>query len=221
MFMSFSMSATLPLLGYGFALGWSVAWPPGPINAEIVRRGLGRGFWSGYGLCLGACTGDAAWAVVVALGAGVLFTDPTTRLAMAIASAVLLVLLAYIFLRGAWHGLRLWRAGVTPSAPARFESGRAGYLLGLTMALTSPWNIAFWLAVIGRPETSQLGLAAIFVVASAVIVGAAAWGLLLSGAVVVLRVKFASAAWEVCAKGLTGLLMLYFAARSIARILGG
>ena len=219
--MDFSASTLLPLLGYGFALGWSVAWPPGPINAEIVRRGLARGFWSGYGLCLGACTGDAGWAVVVALGAGVLFTDPTTRLVMGIASALLLILLAYVFLRGAWHGLNLWRTSATPKAPARFESGRAGYFLGLTMALTSPWNIAFWLAVIGRPETSQLGLAASFVVASAVIVGAAVWGLLLSGAVVILRMKFASAAWEVCAKGFTGLLMLYFAARSIARIVGG
>ena len=219
--MSFDTAALLPLLGYGFALGWSVAWPPGPINAEIVRRGLARGFWSGYGLCLGACTGDAIWAVVVVLGAGVLFVEPTTRFAMGIASVILLVLLAYIFFRGAWHGLKLWRAGEAPTAPARFESGHAGYFLGLTMALTSPWNIAFWLAVIGRPETSQLGLSASLVVASAVIVGAAAWGLLISGAVVVLRKKFASAAWEVCAKVLTGFLMLYFAARSVERLIGG
>jgi len=218
---SFDTTTLLPLLGYGFALGWSVAWPPGPINAEIVRRGLSRGFWSGYGLCLGACTGDAIWAVVVVLGAGVLFVEPTTRLIMGIASVVLLVLLAYVFFRGAWHGLQLWRAGETPAVPARFESGRAGFFLGLTMALTSPWNIAFWLAVIGRPETSQLGLPASLVVAAAVIVGAATWGLLIPGAVVVLRMKFASAAWEVCAKGLTGLLMLYFAARSVERLIGG
>jgi hypothetical protein len=30
--------------------------------------------------------------------------------------------------------------------------------------------------------------------------------------------KFVSPAWELFAKGLTGLLMLYFAARSIARL---
>ena len=35
---------------YGALLGWSVAWPPGPINAEIVRRGLSRGFWPAYGV---------------------------------------------------------------------------------------------------------------------------------------------------------------------------
>ena len=62
-------AALLPLVTYGFVLGWSVAWPPGPISAEVVRRGLARGFWPAYALCLGASSGDAVWALVVALGA--------------------------------------------------------------------------------------------------------------------------------------------------------
>ena len=65
-------AALLPLAGYGLLLGWSVAWPPGPINAEIVRRGLSRGFRPAYGVGLGASTGDAVWAIAVLLGAGVL-----------------------------------------------------------------------------------------------------------------------------------------------------
>lgn len=219
--MTSTTAGALPtLLAYGFALGWSVAWPPGPINAEIVRRGLQHGFWSAYGLLLGACAGDATWAVVVALGAGVLFTTPAMQLALGVLSVGLLLLIAAIFLKGAWHGFKLWRAGETPAAPARFGSGRAGFVLGLTMALTGPWNIAFWLAVIGRPETLQLGLTTSLIVALAVIVGAAAWGLILSLAVVVLRMRFASAAWEVFAKGLTGILMIYFAVKSIMRLAG-
>jgi hypothetical protein len=31
---------TLSPLANGYILGWSVAWPPGPINAEMIRRGL-------------------------------------------------------------------------------------------------------------------------------------------------------------------------------------
>jgi threonine/homoserine/homoserine lactone efflux protein len=205
----------LPLLSYGFLLGWSVAWPPGPINAEIVRRGLARGFWPAYGLCLGACSGDAVWALVVALGAGVLFASDAARLALAVLSTALLLVLAYVFLRGAW---RASRSGAADPAPARFEGGRAGFLLGVTMALTSPWNIAFWLAVIGRPETMQAGLAAALVVAGAVILGAATWGLLLCTGVVLLRLRFASPAWDIVARGATGLLMLYFAVRSAWRL---
>jgi hypothetical protein len=44
---------TLSALANGYILGWSVAWPPGPINAEMIRRGLlpkdrGGGFWSAF-----------------------------------------------------------------------------------------------------------------------------------------------------------------------------
>lgn len=214
-------AAVLPLVSYGFLLGWSVAWPPGPINAEIVRRGLARGFWPAYGLCLGACSGDALWALAVVLGAGVLFAGAGAHFALAVLSTVLLLLLAWVFLRGAWAGLRAWRAGAAETVSGRFDGSRAGFLLGFGMALTSPWNIAFWLAVIGRAETTRQGLGASLVVALSVILGAATWGAILCTAVVVLRLRFASAAWEVLAKGATGFLMLYFAATGILRFAAG
>ena len=72
-------SPLLPLLATGFLLGWSVAWPPGPINAEIARRCLAGGFWAGFSLLLGACSGDALWAVLVSLGVGLLFTRRVAR----------------------------------------------------------------------------------------------------------------------------------------------
>ena len=66
---------TLSALANGYILGWSVAWPPGPINAEMIRRGLlpkdrGGGFWSAWPIGLGACTGDFIWAFGVSVGAG-------------------------------------------------------------------------------------------------------------------------------------------------------
>ncbi len=96
------MAATLVLLGYGFVLGWSVAWPPGPINAELARRTLARGFWAAFGLALGATCGDTLWALLVALGVGVLLQGPATRLALGVLSVALLLWLAFTFLRGAW-----------------------------------------------------------------------------------------------------------------------
>jgi threonine/homoserine/homoserine lactone efflux protein len=208
----------LTLLSYGFLLGWSVAWPPGPINAEMVRRGLARGFWPAYGLGLGACSGDALWAVAVVAGAGLLIGGAGARAALGVLSTALLLLLAIIFLVGAWRGLRHWREGAPAPPAGRFDGARGGYLLGLTMALTSPWNIAFWLAVIGRSQTIQGGMTAAFIIAGSVILGAALWCLVLCACVVLLRVKFASASWEVLAKGATGLLMLYFALNGIWRL---
>jgi threonine/homoserine/homoserine lactone efflux protein len=216
-----SGSSPWPLVLYGLFLGWSIAWPPGPINAEIIRRGLARGFVPAFAVALGASTGDALWALSVVLGAGLLFAAAGLRLALEVLSTALLFLLAWIFLKGAWHGYRSRRRREAPSAPSRFDSSRAGYLLGLGMALTSPWNIAFWLAVIGRPETAQRGVAAAFVIALSVIGGTLSWCLLLCTLVVALRLRIETGLWELVAKGATGLLMLYFALRGISRLVAG
>ncbi|SDR34980.1 Threonine/homoserine/homoserine lactone efflux protein [Rhizobiales bacterium GAS113] len=211
------MNATIPtLLGYGFLLGWSVAWPPGPINAEIARRALARGFWAAYGLILGATCGDMIWALLVAFGIGVLLQGRAMQLALGALSVTLLLALAFVFLRGAWRSF----AGAQ-APPARFEGGRAGFVLGLTLALTSPWNIAFWLAVIGRPEIAQQGLQNILVVIAGVMAAALLWGFVWSGVVLQLRHAASGRTWEVGVKTLTGLLMLYFAGASILRLLGG
>lgn len=201
---------------YGFVLGWSVAWPPGPINAEIARRCLARGFWAGYGLLLGATCGDVMWALVVALGIGVALRGPEMHLVLGIISVALLLALAFTFLRGAW---RSWRGNVAPAA--RFDSSRASFLLGLTLALTSPWNLAFWLAAIGRPELSALGLATMLTVVAGVILGAVLWGTVWSGIVLVLRKAASGRAWDILVRSLTGLLMLWFAATSIIRLTTG
>jgi threonine/homoserine/homoserine lactone efflux protein len=213
-------SPLLPLAVYGFVLGWSVAWPPGPINAEIVRRGLARGFWPAYGVGFGAASGDAVWAAAIVLGAGALVGSAGAQQALALLSTALLVLLAAVYLRGAWRGVAAWRAGTMRDSTGRFDGAGGGYLFGLGLALSSPWNIAFWLAVIGRPETLQAGPAGALVVAGSVLLGTNLWVLLLSGAVVLLRLRFASGAWDAVAKGATGLVMLYFAGDGVRRLAG-
>ncbi|MCC6718936.1 MAG: LysE family transporter [Acetobacteraceae bacterium] len=216
------MSGTplLSLLASGFVLGWSVAWPPGPINAEIARRCLAGGFWSGFGLLAGACAGDAAWALLVLLGVGVAFTGPRMQLALGVLSITLLLGLAAVFLRGAWRAAR----GTARPAAARFDGRRASFLLGMTLALTSPWNAAFWLAAIGRPELTQHGAGALLAMVAAIIAGALTWGLVWSGAVVGLRRHAGGAGarwWDVLVRTATAALMLYFAQASARALLGG
>jgi len=206
------VSAAAPLILYGFVLGWSVAWPPGPINAEMVRRGLARGFAPAFAVGLGACSGDALWAFGVILGAGVLL-GPAARAALGFISTGLLFLLAAVFLAGAWQDWRRHCAGGAgaESVAPRFSSARSGYWLGLGMALTSPWNFAFWLAVIGRSDGARHGVAGAIVTAAAVILGAASWCVLLCTATARLRLAFGGGAWPVVAKAATGVLMLGFA----------
>jgi threonine/homoserine/homoserine lactone efflux protein len=213
----------LPLLATGFLLGWSVAWPPGPINAESARRCLAGGFWAGFSLLLGACSGDALWAVLVSLGIGFLFVAPLARSIMGFVSVALLVALSLVFLRGAWRALRAPRPSV--AEPPRFDSRRAGFLLGAGMALTSPWNVAFWLAAIGRPEMSGYRLTELLTMAAAVLAGALTWGIIWASSVTLIGRRAGSgdsARWWTFGVDLaTGLLMAAFAVRSALRLIGG
>jgi threonine/homoserine/homoserine lactone efflux protein len=211
--------ALSPLLLQGFLFGWSVAWPPGPINAEIMRRGIARGFAPAYVVALGAASGDACWAVAAATGAGLVLARPAAHLALGVLSTGLLFALGFLFLRGAWRGLAA--ADDAPPAPGRLDSTRAGYGLGLGMSLSSPWNVGFWLAVMGRPEVAQRGLPESLVVAGSVMAGALTWCLIITSAVTLLRLRIPTRWWEVVAKGATGLLMLGFGARALARLASG
>jgi threonine/homoserine/homoserine lactone efflux protein len=221
------MSASLPaLLATGFLLGWSVAWPPGPINAEIARRcGSGR-FWSGIAVLGGASSADALWAVAVALGVGLLFTAPLLRGAMGVISIALLLALAFMFLRGAWSAFsrRADESEAKPETPTRFASVHGGFGLGAAMALTSPWNVAFWLAAMGRPELAGAKAGSLLIMAAAVIGGALTWGVIWATANALLHRGLdgaAKRAWTIFVDLATGLLMLYFAATSAQRLLAG
>jgi len=211
------------LIAVGFLLGWSVAWPPGPINAEIARRSSSGRFASGVMLLIGASSGDAIWALGVSLGVGLLFTNPTLRLAMGVVSIGLLIALAFLFLRGAWRALSA-PAELEATAAAKPEGVGGAYALGAAMALTSPWNVAFWLAAMGRPELAGADAAHLLAMAGAVIAGANTWGLLWAGATAWLHRGLAGAAkrwWTILVDAATGALMLYFAYGSAARLLAG
>lgn len=213
------MGVTWQVLATGFVLGWSVAWPPGPINAEIARRCLASGVTSGLGVLTGACAGDALWAVLVSMGVATVLTTPAVHLALGVLSTGLLVALGAVFLRGAWSALQPSTppSGATarPSQPA---TARGGFALGVTMALTSPWNVAFWLGVLGRPGQAATETATALAMAAAVLAGAFTWGVLWSGAVTLLRRGGGGRWWQAGANAATGALMLWFAASSALRL---
>jgi threonine/homoserine/homoserine lactone efflux protein len=206
-------------IGTGIVLGWSVAWPPGPINAEMIRRGLTRGFLPAFAVGLGACSGDFIWALFVAMGAGAIVGWHGVRPVLSCVSLVLLLVLAWTFLAGAVKAYRRARSGIhAPPSAGRLDSARGGYVLGISMALSSPWNIAFWLAVIGSQPGRQMPFATSLLLATSVIFAAATWSFVLCMAVR-LGARFATPAWEITTQALTGVLMLYFAVHLLIRLI--
>jgi threonine/homoserine/homoserine lactone efflux protein len=207
----------------GFVLGWSVAWPPGPVNAEMLRRSViprsqGGGFWAAWQLGLGACTGDFLWALAVMTGAGALLNTPRVRQILAIVSFLLLLFLAGMFALGAWRSARSLRGASTQDNISKSGgrlTGRRGYLLGFTLAVTSPWNLGFWLAVIGGQQSVMRNpsFGNSFAFAWCVVLGAVAWTLVFSVAVKQGGKIFARPAWQAVTQAITSLLMLFFAGK--------
>jgi threonine/homoserine/homoserine lactone efflux protein len=214
----------MSILLNGFVLGWSVAWPPGPVNAEMIRRGLlpkaqGGGFWSTWRVGLGACSGDFLWALGVAAGAGALLNRPGVRNLLGMISLALLLILAVVFSFAAWRTARHQKQArvqdVDPPATARQARSGGGYLLGLVFALSSPWNIGFWLAVVGSQQTVNRAPSFLnsLMLACAVVLGAVTWTIVLCVAVRSGARIFAQPAWQVWTQALTAAVMLYFAVK--------
>jgi threonine/homoserine/homoserine lactone efflux protein len=210
----------------GFVLGWSVAWPPGPVNAEMLRRSLlpvsrGGGFWAAWRLGLGACTGDFLWALAVMTGAGALLNTPRVRQLLGAVSLVLVLFLAGIFAFGAWRSAHSLRTSISLNPPENESRTmrNSGYLLGLTMTLTSPWNLGFWLAIIGGQQSvTHSTFANSLAFAGSVVSGAVVWTLVFSVAVRQGERVFARPSWQVATQAITSLLMLFFALKLLLRL---
>ena len=204
----------LALAATGAALGWGVAWVPGPINAEILRRGARDGFAAAFVVGAGASCGDFLWALALSLGAGSLAESPAVQRVLAGTSAVLLAGLAFLFLRGAWRSLAAARRGEgAPPGPALFESRRGGWLLGFLAALTSPFNMAFWLGVAGQQAARGAGPGLSLLFAGSVVAGALSWCVVLSTASRY-GARLPSAAWDAALRAVAAGFLLWLAART-------
>ena len=126
---------TLSAVANGYILGWSVAWPPGPINAEMIGRGL----------------------------------------------------------------LPKERGG--------------GFLFDLFVVLMSPWDVGFWLAVIGSQPAQSARVRHSLAIAVAVVLGALTWGVILCTAVKFGAHIFSHPNWQVATEAITAAVMLWVAIR--------
>jgi threonine/homoserine/homoserine lactone efflux protein len=186
------------------------------LRRTLLPRTQGGGFWNAWQLGLGACTGDFLWALAVMTGAGALLNTPRVRLALGVVSFVLLLLLAAMFARNAWRSACKLGANTDGKVdPKARQNKSSGYFLGLTIALTSPWNLGFWLAVIGGQQsvTSDSTFANSFAFAFAVVLGATAWTFVFSLAIKQGARIFARPAWQAATQAITSVLMLFFAVR--------
>lgn len=165
----------------GLVIGFSIAAPVGPIGVLCIRRTLAGGRLHGLASGLGAATADASYGAVAGFG-------------LTAVSGALVEQQAWLRLIG---GLFLCALGArtflarpaSEAAPARRSGLLGAYLSTFALTLTNPLTILSFAAIfagLGIVETGADYGAALTLVAG-VFAGSAAWWLLLSGGVSLLR----------------------------------
>jgi L-lysine exporter family protein LysE/ArgO len=127
----------------GIALGLGAAAPIGPVNIEIARRTLTRGFTAGFALGCGAVTVDITYALLTSLGAGWLMGRAVFYWPFAIGSIGLLVWLAT---RSFQSARQANRQELVMARDA--QALRGAYITGVAMTFINPMTLAFWFAVV-------------------------------------------------------------------------
>ena len=82
----------------------------------------------------------------------------------------------------------------------------------------SPFNIGFWLAVVGSQQRTSHAFTNSLALAGAVVLGAIAWSLVLCLAVKLGARIFARPSWQILTQALTALVMIYFAVRLVLQL---
>ncbi len=127
------------LVAYGMFIGIALAAPIGPINVEIIARGIRYGFRNGWYVGLGALTADTIYATVIVSGLTPIADSPALRVPLFLAGGAMLAWVGFNSLRSAIKPV----TNVQPAAP----TGNRSYMAGFLIALLSPMGIVYWLSV--------------------------------------------------------------------------
>ncbi|MGI9254213.1 MAG: LysE family translocator [Thermomicrobiales bacterium] len=157
------------------AVGLALAAPIGPINIEIIRRGLSGGFWNGWLVGIGAMLADTIFCALVVSGVAPIADSPRLRVPLYLAGAVVMGFLGITGL------LAVYKGGEVDVAPA---SGRRSLATGFLMAVSNPMGIVYWLSIGAALIASAIataGTGAGPVLVAGVFSGITIWATILAG----------------------------------------
>ncbi len=126
-------------------MGLAVAAPLGPVNIEIIRRGISQGFRAALLVGIGSTVADLAYILIAYAGADPLSRQSGAGRLLFSAGAGVLIFLGLSAIRTAL------RPGedrpVAVPADGRFHRGRA-LVSGFVITILNPMTIAFWLGIL-------------------------------------------------------------------------
>jgi threonine/homoserine/homoserine lactone efflux protein len=136
---SMGIGSAVGIVVYGMTIGVALAAPIGPINIEIIRRGIKGGYLRGWLVGLGALSADTVYAALIVSGLTPIADSPRLRVPLFLAGAMMLTWVGIGSVRTALRGDRVAQEDV--------PKGRDSYITGLLMAVFNPMGIVYWLSV--------------------------------------------------------------------------
>jgi threonine/homoserine/homoserine lactone efflux protein len=194
----------------GLAIGFCIAAPVGPIGVLCIRRSMAHGWRIGFSTGLGAATADALYGGVAAFGLTAVTTVLTAQQSWlgAVGGVVLI-----------WLGWRTLRS--TPPTPdqtgSTVLSSAAAYSSTVLLTLANPATIISFGAVFATWGFATASYWDAAWLTLGVLVGSAAWWLLLSGASGFLRTRlsFRTMRWV---NVISGVMLAGFGAFALIRL---
>ncbi|WP_079477728.1 LysE family translocator [Halobacillus salinus] len=126
-------------------LGLSIAAPVGPINIEIVKRGLSYGFWAALFVGIGGMSSDLLLMGAMFLGMSALLSVTWVKILLMMMGAVVLIHSGLVSLKA--PNLMSDQSDERSAKPTylRWNS----FLKGFFIAGTNPMNLLFWISIYG------------------------------------------------------------------------
>ena len=127
-------------------LGLSLAAPIGPVNLEIIKRGLHSGFKQAILTGAGAMCADATYLVLIFFGLTSFLNFAFMKFLLGVGGSLILIYLGGVSVK------EYFKADTVENKQRNFSSS---FTTGYALAISSPMTIVWWTGVFGALLVSQ------------------------------------------------------------------
>jgi len=129
-------------------LGLTLAAPIGPVNVEIIKRGLNSGFRQAILTGAGAMCADATYLTLIFFGLTSFLNNTAVINILGIAGSFILMYLGF-------SGIRDYFKKTDQPATGGQRIFKYSFVAGFSLAISSPMTIVWWTGVFGALMASQ------------------------------------------------------------------
>jgi len=134
----------LAVFGFSFAVSFGAVISPGPVTAAVITEAPRQGWRVGPLVAAGHALLEFIMVLLIFFGLSSVLDTAFIRTAIGIGGGLLLLVLGFSYLHGAWRG-RMRLPEPDEEAPLRSTGGLFG--LGILTTLSNPFWFAWWITV--------------------------------------------------------------------------